>query len=210
MEVLVSVSILAGMSLLIYSTMNRSLNSKEIVQQKDELLHSVRLGMGKMAEDLNQAFLAQSSMHGRESHYLSGFKGKADDLTFTTMNHFHYVKDAKDTDQVLVHYFLKKNDAGFFDLMRFENPRLTDKLDIEENGFVLIPNVKSLALSYFDSNEDVWKEDWEADKLSSLGKLPRAVKMELVVVEGNEEEKPREYFFTTMAGVELYQNAINL
>ncbi len=212
-EVLVGVGILSIMCLLIFSTMNRVLNSKNRVENRDGLLHEVRIGLTKMTEDLSQAFVTNKAMNGPlgKEVFISGMKGGEDHLDFTTMGHFHYLKGTKDTDQAVIGYTLQKNDHGLYDLMRRETGRLSEKLDEGGISFALIEDVKSLKLTYYDSNKKDWVSEWDSNQESVLGRLPMIIKIELTVAELKDDDShdiAKEYEFMTATNVEMYKNAI--
>lgn len=211
-EVMVGVAILSVMALMMYATTGRALKGSQKVEKKDELLHSVRLGVGKMGEDLSQAFLASDSFKGKEKKYQTGLKGDTEKIDFSTLSHSHYQWDAKDTEQATVGYFLKTNEKGLNDLIRRESPRLGEEIDQGGDEYVLIENIKELRLEYFDSKKEEWVSEWDSESISTLNRLPLAVRISLKVVEVREDdfhEVIREYPFSTVALVDMYKNAID-
>jgi len=212
LEVLISVAILTAMSLLMYSGLHRSLEAKQRVEWKDESIHSTRIAMNKMSEDLAQAFTANALLKGQDNRYETGFKGTAEGVDFSTFSHLHYAQDAKDTDSVTVGYSLQKNDAGLQDLYRRESTRLSEDLDKGGDSYAILENVKSLKLSYYDSNKTEWVSEWSTASVSAQGRLPQAVKIELTVVEengGDGEKEGTEVSYQTMTFLPLYKNEIN-
>ncbi len=211
-EVLIAVGILAGMGLLISVTMSRTLTGKAHVEDRDEVLHSVRLGFSKMTEDLSQAFLANTTLKGKDTTYQTGLKGDETNLDFSTLSHLHFQKNAKDTDQVTVGYHLENNDRGFHDLVRRESSTLSEKIDEGGASYLLIENIKEFKLQYYDNNKEVWQTTWDTTQISNLGHLPQAVKIDLTVVEladENSHDVVREFQYQTITPVDLYQNEIN-
>lgn len=212
LEVLISVAILAAMSLLMYSGLHRSLEAKQKVEWKDEGVHSARIAINKMTEDLSQAFTANSLLKGQDSRYETGFKGTAEGVDFSTFSHLHYARDAKDTDSVTVGYSLERNDAGLSDLYRRESTRLSEDLDKGGDSYAILENVKTLKLSYYDSGKTEWVQEWSAASVSTMGRIPQAVKIELTVVEqngGEEGKEGKEVAYQTMTLLPLYKNEIN-
>ncbi len=212
LEIMIAVAILSGMALIINTTMTRSLTGKARVEKRDELLHTVRITLNKMTEDLSQAFLSNSTLKGQNSIYETGMKGTESKIDFSTLGHLHYQKDAKDTDQVTVGYGLAAGESDFQNLTRRESSRLSEKIDEGGREFVLLENVKAFKLSYYDSNKEEWVAEWDTSQVSNLNRLPQVVKIELTVVDREDEENSetgREYYFSTMAPVDLYQNEIS-
>lgn len=212
LEILIGVAILSGMSLMIYGTMGSALGAKVRIEKKDEMLHSVRISMDKMVHDLHQAFMAKQPLEGRDQSYRTGFKGGEDSMNFTTFSHLHYLKNAHDTDQVSVGYFLKSSENGLFDLVRRESQYLSDKIDEGGHSFSVVENVKEFKLEYFDSNQKTWLPEWDSTQIKVLGRLPEAVRITIVLAVLNEEEErqvDQELSFTTVGKVDLYDSQIN-
>lgn len=213
MEVLISVAILSAMSLLIYASTGQILDGKLKVEKKDAFIHSVRLSLSMMVSDLRQAVLYHKSMHGKENNFVSGFQGTDTRIDFSTLSHFHYIEDAKDTDQVTVAYWLEKEEEGdYYKLMRRESQRLGEKIDEGGKAYTLMNHVKELRFEYYDSNKEEWTQEWDTTKVSALGRMPQAVKIFITLIEENEEDglEKRELDYSTIAPVALFENIITL
>ncbi|MBI2340436.1 MAG: prepilin-type N-terminal cleavage/methylation domain-containing protein [Deltaproteobacteria bacterium] len=212
-EIMIGVAILAGMTILIQTTMSRALDARNKAERRDELFHSVRISLGKLNDDLAQAFLANSAFKGQEGNYATGMIGSDQALDFSTFSRLHFQKNAHDSDAASVGYSLKANDAGTSDLYRRESQWLGEKVTEGGIAYAMIENVKELKIQYYDSNKTEWVAEWDTTQLSTLNRLPQAVKVELRVVfkenEEDEEEAGKEYFFTTTMPVNLYANEIN-
>lgn len=211
-EVMIGVALLASMSVLMYSTVNRSLSSKEYVEKKNEGVHGVRVILDKMIRDVNQAFMANVVFRGAQGEFQTGFKGQESFMEFSTMSHYHYLPNEKDSDQVVVGYRLESNDKSLYKLMRRESNRLTKNLDEGGKEFDVLDNIKKLELKYYDANKKEWVNDWDSTSLSALGKLPEAVQINITVAELADDESDtikKEISFSTVAMIGMYQNEIN-
>ena len=212
MEILIAVGILAGMGLLISVTMHNTLSGKMRVEDRDEVIHSVRVGLSKMTEDLSQAFLANTALKGQNSFYETGMKGDETNLDFSTFSHLHFQKNAKDTDQVTVGYHLESNARGFQDLVRRESSTLSEKIDEGGLSYVLMENIKEFKLQYYDNNKEEWGTEWDTSQISNLGHLPEVVKVDITVVELKDDDSRdviQEFRYQTTMPVDLYKNEIN-
>jgi type II secretion system protein J len=211
-EVVVSVGILATMSVLISSTMTNVIHLKVLAEHRAELRHVLTVTMAKLADDLGMAFLADVSLQGKEAYYLTSFIGEENKLNFSTMSNIHYVKNGKDTDQVRVAYELSKNADGGEDLTRRQTDHLVDNPDKGGRRFILLKNVKAFTLQYYDSNKKEWQPRWDNDSISYAGRLPRMVKVNLTVVDQEDdenEESVREYVSEVVLPVPLYKDKLN-
>lgn len=209
MEVLVGVAIIAGMSFMIQATTSRVLKAKERVEGRDAVIGGAEIALAKMADDFSQSFLAGTSLKGTNAAYDTGMKGTADHIDLTTLGHYHYQEDAKDTDQVSVGYSLQSGKGRLQDLMRRESQRLSDKIDEGGKSYPLLNNVKEFKLQYYDSNKEEWVSEWDTSQISVLGRLPEAIKVELKVAEVENDEEVREHIFQTTVLIPLYKNEIN-
>ena len=156
--------------------------------------------------------MANKTFKGSNTTFDTGMKGTDQRVDFSTMSHFHFQRNAKDTDQSTVGYYLKDAEFGLFQLMRRESPRLSDKIDEGGSSYVLVDNVKEFKLEYYDSNKTEWVKEWDTASVSVLNRLPQAVKIDLTVVEkedDEEEEILREHVFSTMAPVPLYKSELS-
>ncbi len=211
-EVLIGVTILTGMSMLIYATMNRALMAKVRVEERDQVLQGARVTMTRMVDDLAQAVLANKNFSGAEEKFTTGLKGGADHVDFSSLSHFHYLKDAPDSDAASIGYYLKSEGSGLSTLMRRESYFLGDKIDEGGMAYPVVEHVKTFLLEYYSAAKTDWVPEWDSAQLSSLGKLPMAVRITLVLVRPDEDTSSRdwaEYPFTTIARVELYKGEVS-
>ncbi|MCP5464602.1 MAG: hypothetical protein H7A33_06225 [Deltaproteobacteria bacterium] len=211
LEILIAIGVLAAMTLTMSSIMTGIVEQKNKARDRANLNHSVQMTMAKISDDLRLAFVADKKFFGQDNYYLSGFKGTSSSINFSTMSHVHFLKNKKETDQVHVGYFLKKNEQGNMDLMRRETDHLVD--DLEEGGkaFVLLPNVKDVSFEYYDSNKKDWQQSWDTESVSNLGRLPQMVKVTLVVLgafESAASDERKEKTYQWLVDLPLYNNKI--
>lgn len=212
LEVLISIGILAAMAGTIAEAMNGVITARDRSQKNAALVHEINVGLSKMYDDLNMAFTADTTFQGKDGYYLTGFIGDGESMSFSTMSHVHYVKNARDSDQVSVGYFPKNNSRGTSDLMRRESDHLMEKIDEGGYSFVLVPDIKQVEFSYYDSNEKAWKNDWDTDSVEFAGRLPYMVKIAMTVY-GNftdaDERERREHKFEVTVPVVMYAQKIS-
>lgn len=212
LEIMIAVGILAAMAGMISEVMNGVVLAKNRTEENARLLHAINVGTSKLYDDFNMAFLADATFQGRETGFLTAFNGDEESVNFSTMSHVHYVKNARDSDQVSVGYFLRRNDEGMTDLARRESDHLGEKIDEGGHAFVLIPNLKSFVFSYYDSNAKTWKSEWDTDSVTSAGRLPSMVKV-VMTVYGNvvdaEGTERREHDYEIVVPVPMYNSKIS-
>lgn len=212
LEVLIAIGILAGMSLMMVQVLNGMIAGRNQTEERAGLQHHIQVGLSKIYDDVNMAFLADNTFHGNESQYVTGFDGEQNAMSFSTTSHVHYIKNKRDTDHVHVSYFLQNNDEGHQDLMRKETDYLREKIGEGGQPYILIPNVKSFELEYYDSNKKDWGKKWDTDSVTSAGRLPAQVKVSLVVygrLVNEDSDERREHSFEIIVPVPMYKQKIS-
>lgn len=211
-EVVIAVGILAVMMMMVSSTLSNVLKLKSRAERRAEVRHVLYVAMGKITDDLGMAFMADTTLQGKDSYYLTSFSGEENKMNFTTMSNLHFVKNAKDTDQVRVVYELIKNENGGTDLARRQTDHLVPNPDKGGQRYLLIPNVKTFELQYYDSNKKEWEQKWDTDSISSAGRLPQMVKVKIEISDQEDEDNEdsaRSYVYESAIAVPLYKNKLN-
>lgn len=212
LEILIAMGILAAMAGMISEVLNGVVLAKNRTEENARLTHAINVGLSKIYDDFNMAFLTDATFQGKQGAFVTAFVGEEESVDFSTMSHVHYVKNARDSDQVSVGYSLRRNDEGMTNLMRRESDFLGEKIDEGGAAFVLIPNLKTFSFSYYDSNEKSWKGDWDTDSVTSAGRLPYMVKI-VMTVYGNvvdaEGGERREHDYEIVVPVPMYNSKIS-
>lgn len=208
-EVMIAVAILAVMSVLIYTSVSQTIASKDDTEKKDEINHSAALAMTKMASDLEMAFLLNGpDFLGSQGFMKTVFTGTEEKMNFPSLSHTRYFKDSPEADFGEVGYFLEddKEEQGNKILMRRESKKVDEKP--EEGGVSdpLLDHVKSIHFEFYDAQKKDWVKSWDSSQLETANRLPRAVKIEIQVMDKESEEPLR---YSTIAEVKLYDKAIN-
>lgn len=204
-EILIAIGIFAGLAITIAEVMANVYVSKGELERRADLNHTVEIGLAKIYDDINMAFLSDPTFHGKETAQVSAFIGEAAVLDFTTMSHVHYVKNYHDSDQVDVGYLVEKDREGRPNLMRRETDFLQSKVNEGGRSFVLIPGVESFVLEYYDANQKSWKGEWDTNSVEFAGSLPSRVRVKLTVLgepEGD-DEKGRKYDYEIIVPLEM-------
>lgn len=193
-EAIVAISILGLIGILVFGTFARAMNARDQAEEITSHYHQVRQGMLRMTRELQMAFIS----HHRdcdEPRTKTIFKAKGSGsgtrIDFTSFSHYKLSADANESDQNELSYFVgaHPDDGQRSVLFRREQARIDDEPD--EGGIeqVLIEDVKSFALEFYDPKEDEWEDEWDADDIDYKHRLPMFVKIELKVEGPNEEEE---------------------
>ncbi len=189
LEILVSIVILAMVSLLIYGAFDSMSRGKKGEEKRAERSRQGREAVQRMARDISSAFL---SMHNPQNIALStratSFIGQNgapfDRLDFAAFAHKRVDKEAKEGDQCELGYFVVRD------------PEVTDKMDLvrreqfpidtdpKRGGVVnvLAEDVDLFDIRFLDPITGQWKETWDTTQASGeLNRLPLEVKITLTL-----------------------------
>lgn len=212
-EVLVSLAIFATLALSISQVTGNVFENKNKIELRANTSHILSVTLSKIFDDINMAFLADSTFQGEDGNYKTGFKGDQTHLEFSTMNHIHYVKNQRDSDQVDVGYSLRRNQkTDEDDLYRRETDYLMPDLDKGGQSFPILDHVKSLEFSYYDANQKIWKSEWDTDSVAFAGALPSLVKVNFnIYLEPPREDSQerREAAYELLVPIELYNQKLS-
>ena len=189
LEVMVAVAVLAGISVLIHGVMTSLSNGKKGEAIRAERVHQGREAMQRIMRDLSCSFL---SMHINAIPALqtskTGLVGRAstpyDRIDFTAFAHLRTDRDAHESDQAEVGYFVSRDpDADDkMDLVRREQTPID--FDPLKGGIinVVAENVKEFHLRYLDPQTSQWVTTWDTMQLTGQpNRMPLEVEITLVL-----------------------------
>ncbi|MBI1908899.1 MAG: prepilin-type N-terminal cleavage/methylation domain-containing protein [Deltaproteobacteria bacterium] len=213
-EVIVSVAILALISIVVWQASGSNMRAKERSEKRDEVFQSVAMVMDRMSEDLMEAFLYSptseelgKSINGEilaKTAFVGKNNGDADEISFTSFSHVRYLKDVKESDQEEVTYKLepsKDDESNSLEIVKRSSSPLDANPTEGGKTYPLLKGVKGLSFRYYDPKKQEWFEEWDSEGSDNPSKLPRAVEITLTVENPEEEGEP--IVFTTIAIVEM-------
>lgn len=171
-EIMVAMVLMGMMGALLMTSINSSVAAKDKVEEISERNQMVRQALIRMSREISMAYLSKH-VNLIDPAYITQFKGKKDTLYFSAFGNVVRQKDAKQSDQQVLGYYLDDDKDGKKVLMRKFHPNLN--LDVEKGGRaqVLCPGVSKLEFSYYDEDLNKWDEEWIADPsgLVAMGTL---------------------------------------
>jgi general secretion pathway protein J len=188
-ELLVAISILAMISVLIYSTFAGMKNSRDGLARVNDRYREGRLAMARITRELSSAFV---SLHTPIDQALApnrtAFIGKtgtpADRVDFTAFAHLRIDRNSHESDQAEVGYFgsPNPNKDGTTDLVR----RLSTRIDGDpaRGGRidVLATDIDLFDLQYLDPLTGQWVETWDTTQaIGQKDRLPLQMRVILVM-----------------------------
>lgn len=117
--------------------------------------------------------------------------GDKDSVKFTSLAHLRLFKDAKESDQCKISYELaaSESEGGGMNLLRSEEPWLDATAEFKRAPSILVEDVRSLEIEYYDLRKGEWVKNWDTEKLDWQAKLPMAVRITISFIDPDDDEK---------------------
>ncbi len=189
LEVMVAVAVLAGISVLINGVMTSLSKGKKGEAIRAERVHQAREAMQRIVRDLSCSYL---SMHVNAIPALvtgrTALVGRAstpyDRIDFTAFAHLRTERDAHESDQAEVGYFVVRDPDvdDKMDLVRREQTPID--YDPLKGGIinVVAENVQEFHLRYLDPMTSQWVTTWDTMQMTGQpNRLPLEVEITLVL-----------------------------
>jgi len=202
LEILVSVSILAVIGLLIYGAFDSMSRGRKGEAMRAERAHQGRDAVARIVREIQSAFLSlhnpqNPALVTRTTAFIGQSSSNYDRLDFAAFAHRRIDRDAKESDQAEIGYFVVRDpdNTDKYDLVRREQTPID--IDPKRGGIVnvLAENVQEFHIRYLDPTTGLWVEQWDTTQVNmQAGRLPLEVKVTLVI-KGVPRGQP--YSFTT-------------
>ncbi|MCC7201512.1 MAG: prepilin-type N-terminal cleavage/methylation domain-containing protein [Nitrospirae bacterium] len=185
MEVLIATAILGIIMVTIYGSFVQTRRVIGRTESAVEGLRGVRAAFSRITSDIGMAFLSAANDNtffvGTDDYEASY---PSDQIEFTSFSHIRRSSDARESDQMEVGYFLRKDYEGASVLMKREKNRIDPNPTFGGRTYELCEEIAGLDFRYLD--EGVWFESWDSRVTK---KLPEAVEITLITKDGNGIEK---------------------
>ena len=173
-EVMISVGLLAVVSVSLFLTMSRSFKVKENMTVLSERYHEGRQVMRRITRELRMAFLRAQppeEVQEEEPAMITRFLGEEDEIYFPNTAHVRLRAEGRESDQAEVAYFLKRPsyDTPFRSptLFRRESRRVDNRPDRGGSIWPVVDGVKRFKIEYWDDSkeigDDAWQRSWDSD-----------------------------------------------
>ena len=211
-EVLISIAILSGVMLLLWQITNQTIRAKTAAEKREALYHTARVSMNKMMLDFSQSFLLDGKgqwglKQGAEA-VKTEFRGSDAAVHFASLSHQRLFQGAYESESAEIGYRLESDpDApDLYRLLRRESKIVDDRPDDSGVWIPLAEGVKRCSFQYYDGEKFDWLSTWNSEG-SEKGRLPRAVKIDLILEDPKNSEE--DFPFETIVFVEMYANKID-
>lgn len=191
MEIMVAMAVLTLIVTSVWSGFRGTLRGMETTEAIQLRYSGVRNGLSRMTAEISMAYLSFNRPADEVRHFTL-FEGRdemtQDNLTFSAFAHIRMRKDADESDQSVIQYFVDDDPdvAGQKNLYRRESRRLTgdlpEKLEDYFPAYILVENVDSFDVKYWDTRKLEWVDEWSSMRTDfQPDRLPTRVKIELAI-----------------------------
>jgi general secretion pathway protein J len=189
LEVLVSLGVLAMISLLIYGAFDSLSRGRKGEAIRVDRARQGRDAMDRITHEMQGAFLSlhnpqNLSLVTRQTAFIATNSSTFDRIDFATFAHRRVEREAKESDQAEVGYFVVRDPdhEDKMDLVRRE--QAPPDYEPKKGGVVniLAEDVELFDIRFLDPLSSQWVESWDTTQLTGqLNRLPLEVKVTLVL-----------------------------
>jgi general secretion pathway protein J len=201
-EVMVALTMFAGIGALIYGGFSQTSRAKQVLNTQLDRYHELRVGLERIVRELSMAYVSThynplTSLRTMRTTFMGKDSGFGDRIDFTSVSHTRVYRDAKESDQNEISYFVTDDPDGEKKVLaRRVQARPDDKPEEGGRIEVLISDVLDFELEYLDQATWEWVQSWDAVAGSGqTNRLPAQVKIRVTVPSIN-GKKRREVFGT--------------
>jgi general secretion pathway protein J len=202
-EVMVATAMFATVGALVYGGFAQTARAKRTLEVQLDRYHELRMTMERMVRELSMAYVSthvniSPSLQGMRTTFLGKDSGFGDRIDFTSVSHTRVYRDAKESDQNELSYYLTDAPDGEGKVLaRRMQSRPDDKPTEGGRVEVLLTDVLEFDLEYLDPTSWEWVSDWDAvTGVSQTNRLPAQVKIKITVPSISSRSKKREVFVT--------------
>ncbi|MDD5434103.1 MAG: type II secretion system protein GspJ [Nitrospira sp.] len=185
MEVLIAIAILAIVLSTVYESFVQTRKAIGKTEASIEELRGVRAAFSRIMQDISMAFLVKEN----DSTFFTGKDDSSegypsDSIDFTSYANRIRNKDAKESDQAEIGYYLKRGNEGGSVLMKRVKKRIDTNPGYGGDSFEITEDIVGLNFRYLDN--DAWVDSWD----SSVNKtIPQAVEITIIVKDSSGNER---------------------
>ena len=189
LEILVSIAILAMISILIYGAFDSMSRGKKGEERRAERSRQGRDAVQRMSRELQSAFLSLHTpsitvLQTRLTAFIGQTLPPYDRVDFSAFAHRRVEKEARESDQAEVGYFVVPDPevSDKMDLVRRE--QTPEDMEPKRGGVVnvLAEDVELFDIAFLDPLTSQWKETWDSRQAQGeLNRLPLEIKITLTL-----------------------------
>jgi general secretion pathway protein J len=188
-EIIVAIAVLAMVAVLIHGVIDSLTRGRKAEAMRADRVHEGREALNRIVRDLSAAYLslhvpAVTALITQKTAFVGRSSSSFDRIDFTAFAHQRTDRDAHESDQAEVGYFVVSNPASTDkkDLVRREQT----PIDLEplKGGVVdaVAEDVSEFHLKYLDPQTARWLDTWDSTQTNGQpNRLPLEVDVHLVL-----------------------------
>ena len=191
-EVITAIGITAFIGVVIGVTFSTTIANKDVIEGQAERYRMLRAAMSRMSREIGAAYVSDrydSKRYRDAFDRPTNFVGTREKLMFTSLAHQRLYADAKESDQMVVEYQVKRSPdpkaKDRQDLLRREKTILEERMERGGTEDILFEGIKKLEFQYWNSERKQWEDEWDTRRSERRTILPTRVKMTITAVDEN-------------------------
>ena len=185
MEVLIATAILAIVMAIVYGSF---VQTRMVIGRTEAVvdgLRGIRAAFNKITSDLSMAFRSENNENtffvGTDD-YAGGYP--SDRIDFTSYSNRIREKDAKESDQMEVGYYIERGFEGGSVLMKREKKHIDENPTFGGKAYELSEDIPGINFRYLDKG--AWLDSWDSRVSDSM---PEAVEITIIAKDINGTER---------------------
>ncbi len=195
LEVVIAIAMTAFIGTTIAVSFNTAIATKEVTESQAERYRMVRTAFARMEREIGAAYVSDRYDPKRYRDAFdrpTNFVGSKDKLMFSSLAHQRLYSDAKESDQMVVEYSVKRSlDTKIRDrqdVVRREKVLFDERMDRGGTEDTLFEGVKRIEFAYWDSQKRQWESEWDTRRIERKSILPTRVKMTVYAIDESGKE----------------------
>jgi general secretion pathway protein J len=191
-EVVTAIGITAFIGVVIGVTFSTTIANKDVIEGQAERYRMLRAATSRMSREIGAAYVSDrydSKRYRDAFDRPTNFVGTRDKLMFSTLSHQRLYADAKESDQMVVEYSVKRSldpkVRDRQDLVRREKAILEERMERGGTEDTLFEGIKKIEFQYWNSERKQWEDEWDTRRSERRTILPTRVKFTIIAVDEN-------------------------
>ena len=203
LEVMVAMGILAGIAAMTWVSLAGVLDARDTLELQDDVQQSARVAMDRITRELELAWLTDKTqaVNTYRTLFVAEDSEPLDRVWFTALSHHRLYRDSRECDQTEVTLWTENDpeNPGSSVLLHREAPRIDHEPDKDGAILPLAYGVERFDLAFLDGTNGEWREEWDTTGIETPNRLPRAVRVVLVLLgpDPTDPEEQKEYTYST-------------
>ena len=200
-EVLVAVTILAMVATVVFGGFSQTMINKQRIEEQADRSHVIRVALERMVSELSMAYVSihvnpNPALQTMNTCFIGGRSGRAHRIDFTSFSHRRLYRDAHESDQNELSYFVTEHPERRDELVlaRREQNRVDEDPQTGGTVQILVEDVLDFEVEYLDQVTGQWTDSWDTREVTHQpNRLPVQVQLRLTVADERAGSRGRVY-----------------